>query len=57
MDDRLPEGGVGFFSDGDDRARLYWVKVMPYYEGHTEDLYPPMGPLDTEIHREIRMGV
>ena len=35
MDDRLPEGGVGFFSDGDDRARLYWVKVTPYYEGHS----------------------
>ena len=28
-DDRLREGGVGFFSDGEDRARLYWVKVTP----------------------------
>jgi hypothetical protein len=57
MDDRLPEGGVGFFSDGEDRARLYWVKVTPYVAAQAEEAYPPMAPLRAEIHREIRMGV
>ena len=54
---RLPEGGVGFFSDGEDRARLYWVKVTPYPEAHTDETYPPLARVGTEIHREIRMGV
>jgi hypothetical protein len=57
MDDRLPEGGVGFFSDGEDRARLYWVKVTPYFEAGTEEMDSPLPPPGTEIHREIRMGV
>jgi hypothetical protein len=26
-DDLLPAGGVGFFSDAGERARLYWMKV------------------------------
>ena len=26
-DDTLPKGGVGFFADAGERARLYWVKV------------------------------
>jgi hypothetical protein len=56
-DDRLPEGGVGFFSDGDDRARLYWVKVTPFFEALHDDLYPPLAALRPDIHREIRMGV
>jgi hypothetical protein len=56
-DDLLPEGGIGFFSDGEDRARLYWVKVTPYYEARIEDDYSPMAALGAEIHREIRMGV
>ena len=56
-DDRLPEGGVGFFSDGEDRARLYWVKVTPFYEAPADDLYHPIAGLRSEFHREIRMGV
>ena len=27
MDDALPSGGVGFFSEAGERARLYWMKV------------------------------
>jgi len=27
LDDTLPAGGVGFFSDAGEKARLYWVKV------------------------------
>jgi hypothetical protein len=56
-DDRLPDGGIGFFSEPDDRARLYWVKVTPYYAEHADDLYVHMAPPRSEIHREIRMGV
>jgi hypothetical protein len=56
-DDRLPEGGVGFFSDGEDRARLYWVKVTPVYEAHAEEDYSPVAALGAGIHREFRMGV
>ena len=57
-DDRLPEGGVGFFSEGDDRARLYWVKVTPLPDALSEELYQPAGAaLRPEIHRQIRMGV
>jgi hypothetical protein len=26
-DDRLPAGGIGFLADGEDRARLYWVRL------------------------------
>jgi len=26
-DSRLPAGGVGFLADGEDRARLYWVRL------------------------------
>jgi hypothetical protein len=55
-DDRLPEGGVGFFSDGEDRARLYWVKVTPFYEAHRDENYP-IAALGAEFHREIRIGV
>jgi hypothetical protein len=55
-DDRLPEGGVGFFSDGEDRARLYWVKVTPSYEAHGDEDYS-IGALGAEFHREIRIGV
>jgi hypothetical protein len=56
-DSRLPEGGVGFFSEADDRARLYWVKVTPFYESLTDELDPPIANIRAEIHREIRMGV
>jgi len=42
-DDRMPEGGVGFFSEADDRARLYWVKVTPFYEALSDELYQPVG--------------
>ena len=55
-DDRLPEGGVGFFSDGEDRARLYWVKVTPFYEAHGDEHYP-IAALAADIHKEIRIGV
>ncbi len=27
IDDTLPKGGVGFFADAGERARVYWVKV------------------------------
>ncbi|HUP03304.1 MAG TPA: hypothetical protein VMU19_04910, partial [Bryobacteraceae bacterium] len=27
IDDALPSGGVGFFADAGDKARLYWMKV------------------------------
>ena len=27
IDDTLPKGGVGFFADAGERARLYWVRV------------------------------
>jgi hypothetical protein len=27
IDDRIPTGGVGFYSDAGERARLYWMKV------------------------------
>ena len=27
IDDALPKGGVGFFADAGERARVYWVKV------------------------------
>jgi len=56
-DSRLPEGGVGFFSEADDRARLYWVKVTPFYETLSDELYPPIANGRAGIHREIRMGV
>jgi hypothetical protein len=56
-DDRLPEGGVGFFSDGEDRARLYWVKVTPLYEARLDDDYSPVVALGAGIHREITLGV
>jgi hypothetical protein len=26
-DSRLPSGGIGFLADGEDRARLYWVRL------------------------------
>jgi hypothetical protein len=56
-DDRLSEGGVGFFSEGDDRARLYWVKVTPFYEAAPDEQYESPTALRAEFHREIRMGV
>jgi hypothetical protein len=56
-DDRLTEGGIGFFSDGEDRARLYWVKVVPFYEARPEEEYAAVAALGAGIHREIRMGV
>jgi aspartate oxidase len=28
-DSRLASGGIGFVGAPDDRARLYWVKVLP----------------------------
>jgi hypothetical protein len=27
IDDSLPKGGVGFFADAGERARVYWVRV------------------------------
>jgi hypothetical protein len=27
IEDRIPTGGVGFYSDAGERARLYWMKV------------------------------
>jgi hypothetical protein len=56
-DDRLSEGGVGFFSEGDDKARLYWVKVTPFGEARADELFPPMPALRTGSTREIRIGV
>jgi hypothetical protein len=26
-DDRLKTGGVGFFTEGSEKARLYWMKI------------------------------
>jgi hypothetical protein len=55
-DERMSEGGVGFFSDGDDRARLYWVKVTPMHDASPDEIYQPMAPR-SELYREVRMGV
>jgi hypothetical protein len=54
---RLAEGGVGFFSEGEDRARLYWVKVTPCYEAPAEEAYAMSAPTRFESHQGIRMGV
>jgi len=27
IEDQIPSGGVGFYSDAGERARLYWMKV------------------------------
>jgi hypothetical protein len=56
-DSRLPAGGVGFFSDGEDRARLYWVKVTPHYDAPSDQPYVPAAGLRSDFHREIRMGI
>jgi hypothetical protein len=41
-DARIPSGGVGFFSDGEDRARLYWVRMASSAVGVEIPLNPPM---------------
>ena len=56
-DDRLPDGGIGFFSEADDRARLYWVRVAPYGETPEPEPYPALNLPRSERHSEIRMGV
>jgi len=35
-ENRLPVGGIGFISSPEDRARLYWVRIMPGNE--TEEI-------------------
>jgi hypothetical protein len=50
-DDRLPEGGVGFFSEKEDRARLYWVKVTPLSDDADNEF-----PLAVGAYQGIQTG-
>jgi hypothetical protein len=56
-DDRLSEGGIGFFSDGEDSARLYWVKISPESRGLSDHHYAPMAHLHSDLHHEISIAM
>jgi hypothetical protein len=72
-DDTLASGGVGFFSDAGERARLYWMKlsrnqdwlgrICAYVAGgagnqQTAELWPPEIPSDPQpVRRENELAV